>query len=152
MRPRRAPRGVNSQREGLYFLLYSYGDQGDMLRNIKRWIKNTRAVPEWNGTVSKGVTPREGLKQGCCLYMSPILCAAFMNAFTADEPQRECHSESATALLLVCAKEPSRRASKARTGAFSQPSWRARLLASSSLTTPPCLLITSMVSKYTGML
>ena len=77
-------------REGLYFLLYSYGVQGDMLRNIKRWIENTRAIPEWNGTVGKGVTPREGLKQGCCL--SPILCAAFMNAFTADEPQGECHS------------------------------------------------------------
>ena len=52
----------------------SYGVQGDMLRNIKSWIETTRAIPEWNGTVDKGVTPREGLKQGCCL--SPILCAA----------------------------------------------------------------------------
>ena len=78
-----------SWREGLYFLLYIYGVQGDMLRNIKSWIENTRPIPEWNGTVGKGVTPREGLKQGCCL--SPILCAAFMDAFTADEPQEECH-------------------------------------------------------------
>ena len=59
-------------REGLYFLLYSYGVQNDMLRNTKSWIENTRAIPEWNGTVGKGVTPREGLKQGCRL--SPILC------------------------------------------------------------------------------
>ena len=58
-------------REGLYFLLYSYGVQGDMLRNIKSWIENTRAIPEWNGTVGKGVTPREGLKQGCCLSPRP---------------------------------------------------------------------------------
>ena len=39
--------------------------------------------------VGKEVTPREGLKQGC--YLSPILCAAFMDAFTADEPHEECH-------------------------------------------------------------
>ena len=60
-------------REGLYFLLYSYGVQGNMLRNIKNWVEDTRAIPEWNGTVGKPVTPKEGLKQGCCL--SPILCA-----------------------------------------------------------------------------
>ena len=51
-------------REGLHFLLYSYGVQGDMLRDIKSWIENTRAISEWNGTVGKGVKPREGLKQG----------------------------------------------------------------------------------------
>ena len=61
-------------REGHYFLLYSYGVQGDKLRNIKSWIDSTQAIPEWNGTVGKGITPREGRKQGCCL--SPILCAS----------------------------------------------------------------------------
>ena len=60
-------------REGLYFLLYNYSVQSNMLRNTNRWLEHTRAIPEWNGTVGKGVTPREGLKQGCCL--SPILCA-----------------------------------------------------------------------------
>ena len=60
-----------------------------MLRNIKSWIESIRAIPEWNGTVGKGVTPWEGLKQECCL--SPIMCAAFMDASTASEPQAECH-------------------------------------------------------------
>ena len=76
-----------------------------MLRNIKSWIENTRATPEWNGTVGKGVTPREGLKQGCCL--SPILCATFMNAFTANEPQGdlECHPSLASLHQRVPRKE-----------------------------------------------
>ena len=78
-------------REGLYFLLYSYGVQGDMLRNIRGWIEETKATPEWNGTVGRTVTPKEGLKQGCCL--SPILCAAFMNAFTSPPPLGRCHPE-----------------------------------------------------------
>ena len=63
-----------------------------MLGNIKHWIENTRAISEWKRTVGKGANPSEGLKQGCCL--SPILCAALMNAFTADEPQGECHSSN----------------------------------------------------------
>ena len=45
-------------REGLYFLLYSYGVQSDMLRNVKNWIENTRAIPEWNGTVGRSATPK----------------------------------------------------------------------------------------------
>ena len=120
-------------REGLYFLLYNYGVQGDMLRNIKSWIENTRVIPEWNGIVGKGITPREGLKQGCCL--SPTLFAAFMNAFTA----RVRHRESATPPSPVCAKGPSERESRAKTGASSQPPYRARSGASNSLMTSPCL-------------
>ena len=41
-------------------------------------------VPHWNGVVCPKVAPVQGLKQGCCL--SPVLCVAFMNAFTCKAP------------------------------------------------------------------
>ena len=53
-------------REGLYFLLYSYGVQGDMLRNIKSWIENTRAIPEWNGTVGKSPRGKASSRDAAC--------------------------------------------------------------------------------------
>ena len=74
-----------------------------MRRDIKSWIENTRVIPEWNDTVGKGVMPREGLKQGCCL--SPILCAAFMNAFTASDPQEENHPSLANLRQRASRKE-----------------------------------------------
>ena len=39
----------NIWREGLYFILHSFGVREDMLLNIKLWIESTVAFPVWNG-------------------------------------------------------------------------------------------------------
>lgn len=79
----------NIWREGLYFILHSFGVRGDMLQNIRLWVESTVAFPVWNGVECPRVTPKEGLKQGCVL--SPILCVAFMATLTCPEPDTPCH-------------------------------------------------------------
>ena len=78
----------NIWREGLYFILHSFGVRGDMLLNIKLWVESTVAFPVWNGVECPRVVPKEGLKQGCVL--SPVLCVAFMAALTCNEPDTQC--------------------------------------------------------------
>ena len=78
----------NIWREGLYFILHSFGVRGDMLLNIKLWIESTVASPVWNEFECPRVVPKEGLKQGCVL--SPVLCVAFMAALTCNEPDTQC--------------------------------------------------------------
>ena len=78
----------NIWREGLYFILHSFGVRGAMLLNIKLWVESTVAFPVWNGVECPKVVPREGLKQGCVL--SPVLCVAFMAALTCSVPNTHC--------------------------------------------------------------
>ena len=78
----------NIWREGLYFILHSFGVRGAMLLNIKLWVESTVAFPVWNGVECPKVVPREGLKQGCVL--SPALCVAFMAALTCNVPNTHC--------------------------------------------------------------
>ena len=50
-------------REGLYFILHSFGVRGDMLLNIKLWIESTVAFPVWNGVECPRVVSKEGPKR-----------------------------------------------------------------------------------------
>ena len=78
----------NIWREGVYFILHSFGVRGAMLLNIKLWVERTVAFPVGNGVECPKVVPREGLKQGCVL--TPVLCGAFMAVLTCNVPNAHC--------------------------------------------------------------
>ena len=76
-------------RDGLYFILYSYGVRGKLLRMIRLWHEGATATGLWYSSESDRVEFSQGVRQGCVI--APLLYVAFINPLTGATPDLTCH-------------------------------------------------------------
>ena len=77
-------------RDGLYFILYSYGVRGKMLRMIKMWHEGATAIGQWYTANSRKVNFSQGVRQGCVI--APLLYVCFVNPVLGVTPPTDGHS------------------------------------------------------------
>ena len=77
-------------RDGLYFILYSYGVRGKMLRMIKLWHDGATAIGQWYTATSRTVNFSQGVRQGCVI--APLLYVCFVNPLLGVTPPSLGHS------------------------------------------------------------
>ena len=71
-------------RDGMYFVLYSYGVRGKLLRMIKLWHDGATAVGLWYQAQSNKIRYSQGVRQVCVI--APLLYVAFINLLTGHVP------------------------------------------------------------------
>jgi len=77
-------------RDGLYFLLYSYGVRGKMLRMVMNWHSGARGIGLWYDVQTAAVPFTQGVRQGCVL--GPLLYITFASALTNVAPPPNGHA------------------------------------------------------------
>ena len=76
-------------RDGLYFILYSYGVRGKLLRMIRLWHEGATATGLWYSAESDCIEFSQGVRQGCVI--APLLYVAFINPLTGVAPDLSSH-------------------------------------------------------------
>ena len=76
-------------RDGLYFILYSYGVKGKLLRMVRLWHEGATAVGLWYKAQSNKIQFSQGVRQGCVI--APLLYVAFINPLTGHVPDLTHH-------------------------------------------------------------
>jgi exonuclease III len=77
-------------RDGLYFILYSYGIRGKLLRLIKAWHDGATATGHWYTAESRRIQYSQGVRQGCVI--APLLYVCFVNPLVAKTHTLTGHS------------------------------------------------------------
>ena len=76
-------------REGLLFLLYTYGVRGRMLRMLFSWQDGAKAVGLWFDAKTGVIDFTQGIRQGCVL--STLLYITFTSSLTNKQPSSPGH-------------------------------------------------------------
>ena len=76
-------------RDGLYFILYSYGVRGKMLRMIKAWHDSATAIGLWYTAQSNRIQFSQGVRQGCVI--APLLYVCFVSPLMGRTPPKNGH-------------------------------------------------------------
>ena len=76
-------------RDGLYFILYSYGVRGKMLRMVKSWHDSATMTGLWYDIEGFTIPYSQGVRQGCVL--APLLYVAMVNPLAAPPPSLTGH-------------------------------------------------------------
>ena len=78
-------------RDGLYFILYSYGVKGKMLRMVKAWHDGATAVGLWYNAQSNRIQFSQGVRQGCVI--APLLYVCFVSPLMGRTPPSRGHAK-----------------------------------------------------------
>ena len=76
-------------RDGLRFVLYSYGVKGKILRMIKAWHDGATAIGQWYTATSKRIQYSQGVRQGC--VNAPLLYVCFVSPLLGRKPDPTGH-------------------------------------------------------------
>lgn len=76
-------------RDGLYFILYSYGVRGKMLRMVKAWHDGATAIGLWYSAKSNRIQFSQGVRQGCVI--APLLYVCFVSPLIGHSPPSQDH-------------------------------------------------------------
>ena len=82
-------------RDGMYFILYSYGIRGPLLRMIHAWHTSATMTGMWYDIEGQKVPCSQGVRQGCVL--APLLYVAMVNPLVAPPPSLIGHAAPALA-------------------------------------------------------